>query len=277
MDNVVKTLTGLTGPEEVLLAAEGVVNAEELSIVTYEDLAIILPGATTVRKRKLALVGAYVAKGQTLSETTQIIDIQAYLNAPVVLPVEPLPLPPIPPGYPPDPSRGAPKLYIDSLKEYNGNPIDFETWELATKSTLGQTTYANLLHEPPDDANITAVARDKELFHMLVKALMNGSAMHILQVLQAAGQESGSAAWAAIITWYGSAATSRTIIDYYRVKLESLKLNQNTTASEYVNVFIICSQKLESKQEHCILGTILAAIAHLWLLFRPPTIGVVYH
>jgi hypothetical protein len=93
------------------------------------------------------------------------------------------------------------------------------------------------------------VARDKELFHMLVKALMNGSAMHILQVLQAAGTESGSTAWTSIITWYGSAATSRTIIDHYRAKLESLKLDQNTTASEYVNVFIICLQKLESKQE----------------------------
>jgi hypothetical protein len=176
----------------------------------------ILPGATTVRKRKLALVGAYVARGQTLSGTTRIIGIQAYLNAPNIMAAEPQPLPPIPPaGYPPDPSRGAPKLYIDSLKEYDGNPINFEIWELATKNTLGQTTYANLLHDPPDVTNIISVARDKELFHMLVKALMNGSAMHILQVLHAAGTESGrSAAWAAIITWYGSAATSRTIIDH---------------------------------------------------------------
>jgi hypothetical protein len=85
----------------------------------------------------------------------------------------PLPLPPIPnAGYPPDPSRGAPKLYIDSLKEYNGNPIDSETWELTTKSTLGQTTYAELLHNPPEVANVIATARDKELFHMFVKALM---------------------------------------------------------------------------------------------------------
>jgi hypothetical protein len=35
MEQVVKTLTGLTDAEEALLVAEGVVNAGELSIVTY--------------------------------------------------------------------------------------------------------------------------------------------------------------------------------------------------------------------------------------------------
>jgi hypothetical protein len=68
MERVVKTLTGLTDPEEALLGAEGAVNAEELSIVTYGDLTLILPAATTIRKRKLALVGEYVARGQTISQ-----------------------------------------------------------------------------------------------------------------------------------------------------------------------------------------------------------------
>ena len=182
MEDAVKTLTGLTGAEETLLAVEGVTNAAELSIVTYEDLTNILLGSTTVKKRKLAMVGAYVARGAELTAETTIMGIQALLNTPT------LPLPPAtrepPAGYPPDPSRGAPKLYIDSLKEYNGNPIEFETWELATKSTLGQTTYTDLLQNPPDVTNLILVTRDRELFHMLVKALKNGSAMHILQVLQ---------------------------------------------------------------------------------------------
>ena len=58
-----------------------------------------------------------------------------------------------------------------------------------------------------------------------------------------------------ITAWYGSAATSRTVIDHYRSKLESLRLDGSTDASQYVNDFIICSQKLEEKNEGCTAET----------------------
>ena len=82
---------------------------------------------------------------------------------------------------------------------------------------------------------------------------MKGLAMHLLQGL--AGNDDGHAAWNAIKIWYGSEATSRTIIDHYRKKLEGLTLDQNTTASEFVNVFIICCQKLEAKHEGYSMAT----------------------
>jgi hypothetical protein len=53
----------------------------------------------------------------------------------------------------------------------------------------------------------------------------------------------------AITAWYGLAATSRTIIDHYRNKLESLRLSDTSKASSYVNDFIICCQKLDAKNE----------------------------
>ena len=192
MENAVKVLTGITAAEEALLTAEGVINAEELSLLTYEDLTGILPDATTVKKRKLELIREYVQRGEVVTAETTIMGIQAYVLSTASTLQVPAPAPTG--GYAPDPSRGAPKLYIDSLKEYSGNPIEFENWELATKSTLGQTTYVELLLNPPDVTNIVTVTRDRELFHMLVKAMMNGSAMHILQVLQAGQIESGHAA-----------------------------------------------------------------------------------
>jgi hypothetical protein len=63
------------------------------------------------------------------------------------------------------------------------------------------------------------------------------------------------AAFNSIKEWYGSSATSRSIIDHYRKKLEGLKLNANTTASQYVNVFQICCQKLEAKNEGYTIDT----------------------
>ena len=61
--------------------------------------------------------------------------------------------------------------------------------------------------------------------------------------------KSGHQATQDIETWYGSAATSQTIIDHYRSRLEGLKLTKETTASSYVNEFLICSSKLEKKRE----------------------------
>jgi hypothetical protein len=70
-----------------------------------------------------------------------------------------------------------------------------------------------------------------------------------MHLLDASPDDDGHAAWQAIIAWHGSAATSRFIIDHYRNKLESLRLNGSTEASAFVNDFIVCSQKLETKNE----------------------------
>ena len=88
-------------------------------------------------------------------------------------------------------------------------------------------------------------ARDKDLFFMLTNSLMKGSEMHIINAMN---DESGHQAIQDIETWYGFYATSRTIIDNYRSQLEELRLTEETTASSYVNKFLICSSKLEKKR-----------------------------
>ena len=88
--------------------------------------------------------------------------------------------------------------------------------------------------------------RDNELFFMLTNSLIKGSVMHIINAMN---DESGNQAIQDIETWYGSAATSRTIIDHYRSQLEGLRLTEETTASSYVNEFLVCSSKLEKKRE----------------------------
>ena len=70
-----------------------------------------------------------------------------------------------------------------------------------------------------------------------------------MHIINAMNNESGHQAIQDIETWYKSAATSRTIIDHYRSRLEGLKLTEETTASSYVNEFLICSSKLEKKRE----------------------------
>jgi hypothetical protein len=96
--------------------------------------------------------------------------------------------------------------------------------------------------------DIVVETQNKELYHMLVTVSMKGSlGMHILQ--NTTLSEDGHATFVATQDWYGSASMSRTIIDHYCKKVESLTLDQNSMASEFVNVFNICCQKLEAKHE----------------------------
>ena len=78
---------------------------------------------------------------------------------------------------------------------------------------MGQTDYATLITTPPTTGDTIMETRDKELFLMLTSALMKGSGMHIINAMN---NESRHQAIQYIETWYGSDATSRTIIDHYR-------------------------------------------------------------
>ena len=122
-----------------------------------------------------------------------------------------------------DPSRGAPKLHVNAIKEFDGQPINYDDWERGFKATLGQTAYATLITTPPTTGNTIMETRDKELFFMLTSALMKGSGMHIINAMN---NDSGHQAIQDIETWYGSAAMSRTIIDHYRSRLERLKMTE---------------------------------------------------
>ena len=112
-----------------------------------------------------------------------------------------------------DPSRGAPKLHVNGLKVFDGQPINYEDREQGFKADLGQTAYTTLITTPPTTGDNIMETRDKELFLMLTSALMKGSGMHIINAMN---NESGNQAIQDIETWYGSAAMSRTIINHYR-------------------------------------------------------------
>ena len=88
--------------------------------------------------------------------------------------------------------------------------------------------------------------RDIDIFFMLTNSIMKGSGMHIINAMN---DERGHQVIQDIKRWYGSVATSRTIIDHYRSQLDGLRLTDETTASSYVNEFLICSSKLKKMRE----------------------------
>ena len=59
-----------------------------------------------------------------------------------------------------DPSRGAPKLHVNALKEFDGQPINYEDWERGYKMTLEQTAYAPLIKTSPTTGETILETRD---------------------------------------------------------------------------------------------------------------------
>lgn len=66
-----------------------------------------------------------------------------------------------------------------------------------------------------------------------------------MHIINGVGNQASFQAWQAIRKWYGSVSTSCTIINHYRNKLEELWLDESTNALQYINNFIVCSQKLK--------------------------------
>ena len=114
-------------------------------------------------------------------------------------------------------------------------PIKWEDWSIGTGATLGQTVYSDLLSTAPAEGDLLAKTRDRELYFMFKKALYQGAAYHLVERTSAA--ESGHKVWKDLHEWFGSAEVSRTVIDYYRNKLNSLRLTQTSEANDYINEY----------------------------------------
>ena len=163
MDPVIVTITELSPDEVNLLSAGGVINSNDLMVLTEADIVALLPAATPLLRRKVVRITEYLQRGNTIDAGTTIQDIMTELTAP--------PAPPAgAPIYQPDPTRNAPKVYVNALEEFSGAPIDWEDWSVKTSATLGQTSYAGLLTTAPAVNNVIENTRDRELFHMLKSA-----------------------------------------------------------------------------------------------------------
>ena len=194
METTIVALTGASAPELALLATQGVTSGQDLSMITYVDIITILPNSGLLTRRKLSLIGQYIGKGQNVTPAITMPGIVLFLNTPTVQATTGPP--PIgSPIHPPDPTRGALKLYVNGLTEFSRNPIEYEQWELAARATLGQTVYGKLLETPPPTGDIILETRNNELYHMFVTAFMNSSGMHLLNLV---ADQDGHTAFTAI-------------------------------------------------------------------------------
>ena len=120
---------------------------DDLRYLKYADIQSLLIGSTTVTWRKIERVAIFINGGETVRTVTTMADITTNLQTGGVPSFTAST--PTTSTHTVDPSRGAPKLHANAIKEFDGQPINYEDWERGFKATLGQTAYDTLITKPP--------------------------------------------------------------------------------------------------------------------------------
>jgi hypothetical protein len=124
-----------------LLNAGGIAGPEDLMILENDDIALLLPRASVLERRKLSNIAEHLAAGILVTSTKIFSNFMLSLlrwnqrkgTTPSTIDLA---------------VRGAPKLYVDGLETFDGIPIKWESWEIGTFATSGQTIVMVILsHE----------------------------------------------------------------------------------------------------------------------------------
>ena len=236
----VKTIADLDNADCLILQGQGINTQLDLSYIRFEDID---DSISIVKRRKLEMIVKYLSvDGNALTATTTIEEIRRSVNNEASIrttivggatrsSVE----------------SGAPKVYIDPLSEFSGNPIDYEDWAGKSRATIRQTAYKAYLDRVADPTKADEVARSQELYNMILSAVREGHAFSMVDKVKddPALGESGYHAWKALSDWYLDPSQKNLMLEHYSSKLEDLILDNDNTATEFINNFDLYVRKLE--------------------------------
>ena len=99
--------------------------------------------------------------------------------------------------------------------------------------------------------DIVEEARSTELFNMIYSCVEEGHALNVVEKVRDNNnnRECGHLAWTALKEWYLDDTQKETMIKHYEAKLESNVLDNDTTATNYINNFELCVRKLMKLDE----------------------------
>ena len=137
METHLKRLTLITNDELALLNGGGINDMNDLGYIKYADIQSLLIGYTTVTWREIERVALFIDGGETVRTVTMMEEITTNLQTGGVPSLTASTA--TTSTHTVDPIRGAPKLHVNALKEFEGHPINYEDWERGYKATLGQT------------------------------------------------------------------------------------------------------------------------------------------
>ncbi len=139
------------------------------------------------------------------------------------------------------------KHQVTMILKFSEELVDWEDWLKSANIYLGQLSqYEPYRTRLPKEGDISKYARNREFYYMLMEAIQHGTAKSMVDNIK---NECGYTAWNTLIERYGSDSCTRQVMMHYRNMLDALTLDQDTSATSYINTFKRCHQKLEKQGE----------------------------
>jgi len=221
-------INAITDADVQLLQNQGAVNIETLSILDIDDLSN-LTYSNPIIKPSLKTLHQFLLTGESI-QNKSVIEMKRWLANPTQHPL----------SNSTSKSGIKAKLPVQEINEFDGSLKHWVEWKQDTVTTLGAIGIAEILNNKTvAQAN---PAKDQDLYYVLLKATQKGTAGH---VVKRTSVKSGHEAWQNLTDWFSQDGTIQAVIDTELDKLESLYLDENNTASQYISDFVTIELKLE--------------------------------
>ena len=245
IDQRVKRIADLENGHVGLLQGDGITTEDDLTFISFVDLN---QGIPIVKRRKIQLICQYLADGNSLTAGTTIMEIQTSVRA-----TQNGPNPPaaaagaVPGAVVNNVDKYAPKVYTNPLPKFSGDPVEYEDWERRAGATICQTAYKHYLTRGATPGDLAQETRSSELYYMLQSCVGEGHALNTVEKSKDlnGGVACGYQAWKALKDWYMDPSQTSTMVAHYEGKLEDLTLDNDSTATKYINSFELFARKLE--------------------------------
>ena len=171
----VQRIAGLVTTDHTELDGAGITTEDDLRYIDFLDLPAAIP---VFKRRKLSIIGAYLASGKTLNTTITMDEVQRSLNQPVVTAGTATAASGTSSA---DINKAAPKIYTNPLPEFFGDAVDYEDWERKAGAIIKQSSYKDFISRPADPTDLAEVARSMELFNMILACVGSGHALNTVE------------------------------------------------------------------------------------------------
>ena len=134
------------------------------------------------------------------------------------------------------------KLESQRIVDFNGRVEDWQKWKNRTQCAFDGSGYERILSDR-EYANRMR-NQNRVVFSQLSVATSGGTAYHLVK--QHDEDKDGYAAWQSLIKWFDGDVLKAETADTVRARLESYKLGNGTTASQYINNFLTAYRELNN-------------------------------
>ena len=133
------------------------------------------------------------------------------------------------------------KLSAQKITDFRGGNDEWTKWKSRTECAFSGSGYEKILEDR--DYASEHPEQNKIVWAQLMVATTDGTAQHLIKAQEET--KNGHAAWQSLLDWYDGEIIKNETAETLREKIETLRLRGGSSASKYINNFLLWTQELD--------------------------------